>query len=522
MNNISRLHHLAQDAINHRDYVNGHRYCVEIIQQEPRHADSYFLLAMINVEIGQIKKAIQLIHKALEFATSYEYFAHLCKCYSLQGNMTEALKYAELSPVAEIEQALTLDTLGVALSRVGLHQKALSYFEKALQLSTQNPAFYYNYAVSSKFAGLFPQARQAFERAIALKPDYFQAHFALSDMGEITQQDNHVARLEALADNLKQADAALHIGHALAKEYEALAQHELAFNTLNKVKKVKLTSIDYRFADDAKLFKTSLSLPTKMHNNLDGFADHSPIFVMGMPRSGTTLVERILSNHSQVDSCGELQDFGVAVKELSNTSSARVLDTETLEAGQKLDMHALGQRYIERTKAIRGSAEHFVDKLPFNFFYISLIKKALPKAKIVLVQRNPMDTCIGNFRQLFSINSPHYAYAYDLLNIGRFYAEFYRLGQFWQEQQTDNFMLLNYEQLVKNPEQQIKQLLSFCELDWQAQCMQVENNTAPVSTASKMQVREPINQKSLGRWRKYGDLTLPLQQYFKQNGIPIE
>lgn len=522
MNTISQLHRMAQQAINERDYVNGHRYCVEVIQQNPQHADSYFLLAMINVEIGQINKAIQLIHRAIEFTTSSEYFAHLCKCYALQGNMTAALKYAELVPVSQVGSALTLDTLGVALSRIGAHQKALMYFEKALSMKPKNPAFYYNYAVSSKFAGLFPQARQAFEQAIALKPNYYQAHFALSDMGQISAQHNHIARLESLMAQIDHPDAGLHIGHALAKEYEALARNDAAFTVLQQVKASKLSKIDYRHADDQALFSASKQWPSSSTNHLSACYDDSPIFVIGMPRSGTTLVERILSNHSQVDSCGELQDFGVAVKELVNTASNKVLDVATLQAAQSLNMRDLGERYIERTKAVRGDAKRFVDKLPFNFFYISLIKQALPKAKIVLVQRNPMDTCIGNYRQLFSINSPYYAYAYDLMNIGRFYAEFYKLVQFWQKQSIDNFFVLNYEQLARQPEQQIQQLLTFCDLDWQAQCVQVENNQAPVSTASKMQVREPINQSSIGRWRKYGELTLPLQQYFAQQGIPIE
>lgn len=520
MNTISQLHHLAQQAINQQDYVKGHGHCVEIIQQDPQHADSYFLLAMINVELGQINKAIQLIDKALEFASNDEYYAHLCKCYALTGKMTEALDCAARVRIDNINKPLTLDTLGVALSRVGSHQKALAYFDKALKLDSSNAAFYYNYGVSSKFAGLFAQARSAFEQAISLKADYYQAHFALSDLGEITPNANHIERLDKLSNETIQPDASLHLGHALAKEYEALGQYSLAFDTLQKVKSTKLARINYQFSHDADLFAASLQLNANTLSTTQRCEDNAPIFVMGMPRSGTTLVERILSNHSDVDSCGELQDFGVAIKELSQTTSTKVLDLATLAAAKKLDMKTLGQRYLHTTAAVRGKAGRFIDKLPFNFFYIGLIKQALPNAKIILVQRNPMDTCIGNFRQLFSINSPYYAYAYDLLNIGRFYAEFYRLGQYWQAKKTDNFLLLNYEHLVQHPQSQIQQLLQFCELDWQAQCLHVETNKAPVSTASKVQVREPINTSSIGRWRKYGDATLALQQFFDEQNIP--
>ena len=207
-----------------------------------------------------------------------------------------------------------------------------------------------------------------------------------------------------------------------------------------------------------------------------------------MPRSGTTLVERILINHTDVKSCGELQDFGVALKEVTGISSQKVLDVETLQAAKSIDFAELGKRYVQRTKSITDNSPKFIDKLPFNFFYIDLIKKALPNAKIICLLRNPMDTCVGNFRQLFSINSPYYSYAYNLQSIGRFYAEFYQLANKWKNSNADNFMLLKYEDLVANPEQKIRQLLEFCGLSWQEKCLHAEQNTAPVSTASEVQV----------------------------------
>jgi hypothetical protein len=211
----------------------------------------------------------------------------------------------------------------------------------------------------------------------------------------------------------------------------------------------------------------------------------------------------------------------VALKELTKTPSNKVLDVETLLAAQSIDFKALGQRYIERTQAIAGSQSHFIDKLPFNFFYIGLIRKALPNAKIICLLRNPMDTCIGNYRQLFSINSPYYSYAYSLLNTGRFYKEFYDLVNDWQKLGTENFKLLSYERLVAEPENEIRQLIDFCGLDWQEQCLHAEQNSAPVSTASKVQVREAINAKSIGRWLKFQPHTDELHTYFTEQGIPI-
>ncbi|PKG93400.1 sulfotransferase [Paraglaciecola sp. MB-3u-78] len=521
MTELSQLHQLAQQSINQRDYLKAHAYCVELIKRQGDHADAYFLLGIINAELGQFNKAIQLIEKAISLDSQLEYHAHLARCHSIVGNVAAALDAIKYVAVEKINRPLTLDTVGVSLSRIGLHKQALSYFQKALSLDKANPSFYYNYAVSSKFDGQFTQAREAFERAISLKTDYHQAHFALSDLGGVNQDHNHVERLQGLFKTSLAPDAALHIGHALAKEYEGLGQYNKAFQTLAEVKREKLSSIDYHFSQDKVLFDCLRKNKLDDSPHPPGFTSDKPIFVIGMPRSGTTLVERIISSHSDVTSCGELQDFGVAVKELTKTSSQKVLDVETLQAAQTLDFSALGQRYIERTQAVSGNSKHFVDKLPFNFFYISLIRRALPNAKIICLLRNPMDTCVGNFRQLFSINSPYFSYAYDLMNIGHFYQEFYRLAHSWSDINEYNFKLLNYEQLVAEPEKEIRGLIDFCGLDWQAQCLHAEQNKAPVSTASKVQVREPINAKSIGRWRQFKPFTDELEQYFESQNIPI-
>jgi len=519
---IKELHQIAQNKLNQGDYVKAHALCVQIIEQQPRHADAYFLLGIINSEIGQINKAIQLIEKAISFKPLGAYFAHLAKCYSLVGNMSAVLAAIKHVPVEQVNQGLTLDTIGVALSRVGDHQKALCYFEKALSQQKDNPAYFYNYAVSSKFAGLFEQAKKAFETAIELSPDHYQAHFALSDLGGVTKENNHIARLLSLLDVNSHPDSSLHIGHALAKEYEALGEYDKSFEVLERVKQQKLATIDYKFSDDDQLFDYLSQFPVADNITQLGHDSSQPIFVVGMPRSGTTLVERILSNHTDVKSCGELQDFGVAVKEVTGTSSQRVLDVETLQAAQSIDFAELGKRYIQRTKAVTDNSPKFIDKLPFNFFHIDLIRKALPNAKIICLLRNPMDTCVGNFRQLFSINSPYYSYAYNLQTIGRFYAEFYQLANRWESSNTDNFMLLNYESLVATPEQKIRELLEFCGLSWQEKCLHAEQNTAPVSTASKVQVREPINAKSIGRWKKFGPNTKSLESFLQHVGIPID
>ncbi|QGX60555.1 sulfotransferase family protein [Alteromonas mediterranea] len=500
-----------------RDFKQAHRCCVEVIQQNGPHAHAYFLLGIIHIEIGQIEKAVALLTKSNEIENRPITFAYLAKCFALKGDMQQALECVANAPVDSLTRALDLDTVGVSLSRVGLHEDAIAYFEKALALAPSNPQYHYNYAVSCKFSGKFELARKHFEQAIDSEPNFFQAHFALSDLGGVSSENNHLARLEPLVEKVKaNPDARLHIGHALAKEYEALGDYTRAFESLQHAKAPQKARSENTLKDYQTIFNTlHANLQSQVSSN--SFSNNvsqsdAPIFVVGMPRSGTTLVERILSHHSLVASGGELQDFGVAVKEVTQTSSQLVLDKLTIERAYESDLAEIGERYLQRTAFLRQDSKHLVDKLPFNFFYIDLIRQALPNAKIVCLLRDPMDTCVGNFRQLFSIHSPYYAYAYDLDVIGQLYQSFEKWVKKFAETYPDAIHLQSYEQLAQHPETEVKELLAFCNLPWEEQCLRVENNKLPVSTASKVQVREPINTRSIGRWKRYAAHTEVLQK----------
>ena len=515
---ILALHRTAQIALNKSDIKAAHSALVALLRLNPNHADAYFLLAMVNLKIGQLKKAIALITKALSFDKQDEYLAQLAKCYAISGDLKNALKCTLSVDIQNIKSALIADTFAVALSHTEHHQQAILFFKHALNLDNTKAQFHYNYGVSCKFIGDFKTAELAFENAITINPAHYQAHFALSDIGNICKDKNHIYRLKIAFDKQTHPDGLLHLGHALAKEFECLGDYEKAFYYLEKSKKNKLKHSNYDFLAYQKLFDHIKSISNQPITN-KGCDTKEPIFILGMPRSGTTLVERIISSHDLVTSAGELQDFGMSIKELTQTKSNKVLDVETMTAAYDLDFEKLGNAYLNRTRTVTGNTAHFIDKLPFNFFYVDLIKRALPNAKIICLLRNPMDTCIGNFRQLFTINNPYYGYSLDLNTTVRFYSEFHKLVYHWQSELNPNFMLLSYEDLVAKPTDKIKEIIKFCDLPWQQSCLEFHTNRAPVSTASKVQVREPINNKALGRWKKYQNNTLEAQSILKQQGI---
>ena len=529
--NIQQLHKKAQHAINQKQYQQAHQYILSILSQDKYFADGYFLLAMIaSVHHNEIK-AIELLKQAIVLAPKQvEYVAQLAKQYALVNDHVQALHQANLAATLNPTSALTLDTIGVAYSQIGLHQLAVPFFQQAVTANENNGVFFFNLGASLKFTGKFIQAREAYEKTIELLPNYCKAHAALTSLGEISSTNNHIERLTKLYQQLSQADDLLYIGHALAREHEALGEYDKAYDYLYKSKSSKLAQLDYQFDDDQQMFASLIDVFSKQQQKVQnkqaensafsaGFNSNEALFVVGMPRTGTTLVERILSKHSEVTSAGELQHFGFLLKELSKTTTNKVIDKETVLAATKIDFSKLGEAYLDSTRAITGKTKKFVDKMPLNVLYAGFIINALPQSKIICLDRGPLDTIVSNYRQLFAVNYSYYNYAYDLQTTAQFYQQFKALTKLWLTLYPDNFYMVNYEKLVNNPKEEAEKIIEFCGLDWQEQCLDIHKNIAPVATASAVQVREPINNKSVGNWQKYQTYLTEVQEYLTQQGL---
>lgn len=517
LSNRKSIQKQAFTAFTQGDIKTAHSLSVNVISHYPNDDESYFLLALINIQIHQYAKATELFKHAIKINDCIRYRVELAKVYSLQGISDAVIAIVNTINIHQVRSFTQLNTLGVTLSIVGLHSRALTCFESAIA-QKPTPETLYNYAVSAKFCGQHKQAQKALEKAIALKPGYHQAHFALADLTEGSASQAHILTLQHLLSSEKLSlEQTMHLSHALAKEYEKQKEYALAYNILLQAKQQKKAHSPYQRSADNQLFeglKATLKKPVSPTSTNVGNNSERPIFVVGMPRSGTTLVERILSSHSQVTSGGELEDFSLLMKHSSQSSSHSVLDAKVFAAQSNIDFSTLAQAYLTQTAHIGKGQGKFVDKLPFNFFYLPFIRKAFPKARIICLMRSPLDTCVGNFKQLFSINNPHYNYTQSLEDCAWFYQQFEAWVSAWSVQDTQFTHMLHYEKFVANPELHIRQLLEFCDLPWEPACLHMESNTSPVSTASKMQVREPINQKSVGRWLNFRPYTSQIETIF--------
>lgn len=489
------------------------------LNSEPNDVFARFACGMALMELGQLVAAEQHLRRAVALApTQAEYHAQLARALVLLQRLPEAVQIADAALTLHPRAAQTLDTLGVVYSRANAHGRAIELFRHAIALTPRSAAHHYNLAVSLTFSGQVDAAEQAYESLLRLEPRFWRAHTALAQLRRQTLERNHVARLNALLASAGDDPAAVvHLNHALAKEYEDLGDYARAFAHLQAAKVQRRERSGYSIARDRELFEAIIAAFPEPLPPPEELPDE-PIFVIGMPRSGTTLVERILSSHPDVHSAGELQNFGVTLKRASGSATRYLLDLDTLARLSEADWPALGAAYLASTRPGTGHTPRFVDKLPHNFMYAGFIARALPRARIICLHRDPLDTCLSNYRQLFGQKTPYYDYSLDLLDTGRYYLLFDRLIAHWRRVLPGRLLEVQYEGLVEDQEAQTRRMLEFLGLTWDPACLHHERNTAPVSTASAVQVREPMHRASVQRWRHYEPQLSELRRLLAEGG----
>ena len=512
-------------ALGRGDLAAAESLAAGVVAAFPEDAEARFLLGMARAEAGRVSAGAADVARAIALSPRGEYRAQLARFQVMlrqDGAAAETLAAAE---AALPEDALGRDTMGCVYARLGEHAASVPHFREAVRLAPGNSSFRYNLAAALNFIGDVAGAEAAAEALLAVDPDHARGHHLLAGLRKVAAERNHVAALETALARAPEGDARLLLGYALAKELEDIGREQEAFARLAAANAGHRARLPYTFARDAANFEAiERTLPQVMALPVAGAPQDAPIFVIGMPRTGTTLVDRILSSHPEVWSAGELQAMPLAVKRAAGTQSRTVLDAGTVEAAAaEADLGAIGRDYLERARSHAGAREagRFVDKFPGNFHYAAFIARALPQARIVCLRRHPLDTVLANFRNLFAISSRYYDYSYDLMDIARYYVRFDRLMALWRAALPGRILELRYEELVADQEGQTRALLGHCGLAWDAACLDFHRNAAPVSTPSAAQVRRPMYRDSVARWERHRDALAPVIAYFAAEGIAI-
>ena len=494
--------------------------CREALSRKPDLVPAHFLVGLIGLESKQRKTAYQAFRSVSQLDPEHAAsWAQLAKLFMSEGQVRRADAALERATRHVGDEPIVFDLIGTVHSLMGEYGLASQWFSKAVSAKPNHPPFLLNYANNLIYRGDTRQANDLFETILSIQADSPQAHWALAGSRRATDRA-HIDTMQAMAKRSGQHPRASAFYHyAIGKELEDLECWDDAFEAFAAGARARRKTVEFDEKAEIEMFEFLTA-----HYTADRFAtihgnpSNAPIFVLGQPRTGTTLIERIISSHSQVHSAGELQQFGLGLRRLSDYQSPQRFSAELFEQALKLDPAKVGGIYLDTTERVRGNAPHFVDKLPQNYLLIPLILAALPNAKIVHLTRHPMDACFASFKQLFA---DAYLHSYDLGEMARHHARYWHLMETWRRRFPGRFLDVSYEATATNFEPAVRRLIEFLQLPWEDNCLNFHQQAAAVSTASAVQVRQPIHTRSIDRWRRYAPQLQKTLEILIQAGLPL-
>ncbi len=477
----------------------------------PRSFQAIFDEAMRHQMATRVDSAISLYERALFLRPdSVDAHNNLGVAIMAKGRLDEAVAHYERALALDANHVKAHTNLGIALSAQGKVDQAAAHHERALAIDPQYAHAHVELGNVFKYRGRFDEAAAEYERAIAIRPDYAEAHYALTDIKTLHPGDAELSALEALAarDDLP-ADQTLMIHFALFKAFEDCKDFPRAFEHLRKGNDSKRRLIEYDEPHTAQFFKRLAAVFDRgLLDRFQGEGDPSsvPIFIVGMPRSGSSLIEQILASHPQIHGAGELWDLEAAARIVLTaslgTSDRQLGYPECVPELGGAALRRMGQTYLGRLPTVADGTTRIVDKMPGNYLRIGLIRMILPNARIIHTMRDPVDNCLSSYSKLFGMG---HQFSYDLAELGRYYRGYSEMMAHWRSVLPPGAMLdVPYEAVVDDLEGQARRLIEYCGLPWDDRCLSFHKTSATVSrTASAAQVRQPLFRTSVQRWRKY-------------------
>ncbi|MDE0157474.1 MAG: sulfotransferase [Gammaproteobacteria bacterium] len=490
-------------------------------------ASVWALASEISLRQGKIGHAWTEVNRAVNLDThNARRHVQRARCAILAGLVTDAKQSVDAAAKAGVTEVDDQLMLASVLVRCDDHEGALAWYRKAEAIQPERNELQRGMASVYRFTGDIDKAGEACNKALAADPHDYEMLNLRSSLRRQTRNDNHIQELkERLEKGVRDWRGAVQVAYAVSKELEDIEQYDEAFQYLEKGASLRRRNLKYDLDDDIKIFHAIKSAFTREALEAaagHGYASDAPIFILGLPRTGSTLVERIVSSHSMVITAGELNDFALELLKLTAAGN-RGRQPARLElpgASLAVDMHGLGQNYVNSVKPLLKDTPRFIDKLPLNSLYVGLICLALPRARVVHVNRHPVDTCFAIYKYLFK-NA--YPFSYDLGELGDYYIEHHRLVEHWRKVLPDGWMYdIRYEDIVDDQRQETEKLLDYLDLEWEDSCLEFHRNEQASTTGSASQVRQPLYGSSVGKWNNYEKQLMPLIDKLKTAGIDID
>jgi tetratricopeptide (TPR) repeat protein len=477
--------------------------CDQLNQAFPDYASGWNTSSRLAISLNEPVIALQAVQQALSLSPGKpEFLLQQMACLAVYGDRKAASVIADEIATHVFETAYHASTCAVTMNRLERHADAEFHYLRAVELNPNNPNYRYNLATAQRFMGKLEEASANLDRAIELNPADTEALMLRSGFRTYSESDNNIDALKAAFDKVPIGfPGRVQLHFALAKELDDLGRYDESFEELEKGSAQRRTKLNYDARKDLEAMRSIREQFTK-----EG--------------SGTALVERVLNNHPVVKTVGEPQSFGV---ELVNACE-RVLgsvpgDTaQLIAAARKIDFLQLGEAYVKAARPNAGPQVQFVDKLGVNFMYAGLIHLALPKAKIILAERDPMDNAYAAFKTLFPGAFP---YTYDLNELANYFVGYSELMAHWQALMPGVIHTVRYEDLVAGSKVAIEDLLDYCDLSFDEKSLKSFLRADQAGTVSGVRMQQELRAQSVGHWRNYRQQFEPVAEIFRQAGLKL-
>ena len=466
----------------------------QALKIKPDYAQAYNNMGNALKDKGDLKAAIESYKQALKIKPDYaQAYSNMGIALKGKGDLNAAISSYKQALKIKPDYAEAYNNMGSALNDKGDLEAAIESYKQALKIKPDYAQAYNNMGIALKDKGDLEAAIESYKQALKIKPDYAEVYRSLSNMHRYKEHDEYFLKMQSLCQSSSLSDEQrCHLNFALSKASEDLNEISQSFNYLKIGNELRKKILSYDIKQDIELFsQLKKSYPSIALQSVVESSDLKPIFILGMPRSGTTLVEQIVSSHSEVTGAGELS----YVSRFGDPTARGAIKPNTKMI---LDFR---QRYIEALKKRSDGRSIVTDKMPQNFLYVGLIFSAFPDAKVIHVNRDPAATCWSNYKHYFI--DKELGYCYDLDDTVTYFGLYTDLMQFWLGHYGDRIYNLNYDNLTINQDDETRKLIEYLELEWENDCLSPQHNKRSVRTVSQQQVRQKVYQGSSQQWRKF-------------------
>ena len=488
----------------------------KVLKKDNNNIDALRLLGLLAFKNKNYSIAENLFIRAIKIDQHFHLlWDNLAKVYRIQNKLEKSKKafknLIKLDPY-NLEALVALGTIYVKLAD---YDEGIKTYQKVLSLKNNNPRVYLSMGHALKTVGRRKECEDAYHKAITLYPLCGEGYWSLANLKTYKFSEAQILQMENSLDDKIQEQEKIQMLFALGKAYESKGDYKKSFTFYEKGNWMQRKIVEYNAQENANNIDSIIDFFQKNKSVIDfnsGYEAQDPIFILGLPRAGSTLLEQILSSHSCIEGTQELHNIMTIGRRIKSLNNSENYLNNLLELDSK-SIKMYGKMFIDETMWARNEKELFIDKMPNNFPHIGLIKMILPNAKIIDARRNPMDGCFSCFKQYFA-KGQHFTY--DLDDIARYYKDYLRLMDFWNKFFPGSIHTVLYEDVINNSEEEVRKVLNYLQLPFEESCMDFYKSSRPVKTASSEQVRQPIYKSALNYWKNFENDLSVLSKHFNE------